>query len=175
MTGLGLEGPATRRVRPDNRPRAELVLPPDRSLPPPEDDEALTAADWPNDPDVARAHRMAALRQEERYRPTADRAEPADNLSAAELRSGPDIPRSHRRGRSRPFGDWDYRDQAETTKTAAQLRRETALARAIRSRQQAAQSPSQSLMEPPADYQVAPAGAPPPPEKKRGWWPFGRR
>lgn len=61
VLGLRRDGEAI-----DYSERSPLVLPPSRELPPPDRSAAAPSADWPKDPDVQRARKLAAERKKPR-------------------------------------------------------------------------------------------------------------
>jgi hypothetical protein len=98
MDGLGLKRDGD-EAGINYQDRAPLVIPPSRTLPPPENSSAVVARDpaWPKDPDVVRAKREAA--QERNVTPFAsDRADAdAKVLRPNQMTPGPK-PREARRG-----------------------------------------------------------------------------
>jgi hypothetical protein len=98
MEGIGLRRDGDEKGI-NYQDRAPLVIPPSRTLPPPENSGAVVARDpaWPKDPDVVRAKREAA--QEKNITPFAsDRADAdAKVLRPNQMTPGPK-PREARRG-----------------------------------------------------------------------------
>jgi len=80
MRGLGLRNGSESQI--EYRERSPLVIPPSRSLPPPEQAGAGRSAAWPVDPDVKRRQDQAAKRRESRgYDPEREQR----NLTPSEL------------------------------------------------------------------------------------------
>lgn len=173
FVGLGLQR-SDQLQRPDSTPRAELVLPPDRTLPTPQDTSASAAnAAWPDDPDVARERRRtAALARDADPRSTAGdtyRIQTERSIAEGEM------PISQRREPQRKYTETSD-SSGLANLSVAEARRQSALAQKIRAEQATTQATtSRRLIEPPAEYRQLPEGAPPPPEKKRRrWFPFFR-
>lgn len=171
MTGLGLESPNSSRERPDNRPRAQLVIPPNRSLPSPDEQASATNAAWPNDPDVARANRQAALRNRDDDRKGLGRDDPLGGATVGRGENNVPISRRKRDPLGERFRNSDRQGEGPALRPD-ELRREAGVARAIRAREVKDRSPAGRLIEPPKEYLERPEGAPPPEKKKRKWWPF---
>lgn len=161
LIGLGLQ-PAD-RGRPDNTPRPSLVLPPDSSLPSPETETALTTnAAWPRDPDVERAERIARLRAQDTG------ADPDHSINAIRqtpntqtAASGSYNPTISDEERLRRNTGADKDESGLSTISAAQLRRETEVARQIRSLETPGSATRQrSLIAPPGTHTVPSPDAP---------------
>jgi hypothetical protein len=82
MRGLGLKNGNEASI--DYRERSPLVIPPNRSLPPPEQAGAGRTAAWPDDPDLKRKREAAAKRKAQNYRGY-DPAYESRNLTPSEL------------------------------------------------------------------------------------------
>jgi hypothetical protein len=89
MSGLGLKRDGESGI--EYGDRAPLVIPPSRTLPPPENSSAVIAKNpaWPNDPDVRRAKQEAAQTRNESMNPDAMLQSEASPLPPDKLSSEP--------------------------------------------------------------------------------------
>ncbi len=88
LEGLGLQRPDVGNNGINYQERSPLVVPPDRSLPPPETASATVNPNWPIDPEVKRAKALKAARQAKGMSDTAEMEHEANPLRPDELEKG---------------------------------------------------------------------------------------
>ncbi|MGE5534898.1 MAG: hypothetical protein ACM3W7_05225, partial [Acidobacteriota bacterium] len=91
LQGLGLERPDMAGNGIEYQERSPLVIPPDRSLPPPETASAKPNPNWPVDPEIKRAKARKAARLARGMSDTAEMEREANPLRPDELDKGPRV------------------------------------------------------------------------------------
>jgi hypothetical protein len=111
MSGLGLKRDGEPGI--DYSERAPLVLPPSRTLPPPEADATTKNPNWPVDPDIKRAKEIDAAERSSGYGSSTKMDEDARPLRPDQLNVGP------RRNSSRDVSAMSPEESARPFKPSA--------------------------------------------------------